>query len=59
MKTWIVSPLNEETIKGEETIQGRKLYEEIRYIYLGKDIGLQSKSCTRGLSKQTLIRATK
>ena len=26
MKTWIVSSL------GEETIQGRKLYEEIRYV---------------------------
>ena len=31
MKTWIVSLLDEETIHGEETIQGRKLYEEIRY----------------------------
>ena len=30
MKTWIVSTL-EETIQGEETFQGRKLYEEIRY----------------------------
>ena len=27
MKTWIVSSLD------EETIQGRKLFEEIRYIY--------------------------
>ena len=32
MKTWIVSSLDEETIQGEETNQGRKLYEEIRYI---------------------------
>jgi hypothetical protein len=31
MKTWIVSSLDEETIQGKETIQGRKLYEEIRY----------------------------
>ena len=31
MKTWIVSSLHEETIQGEETNQGRKLYEEIRY----------------------------
>ena len=31
MKTWIVSSLDEEIIQGEETIQGRKLYEEIRY----------------------------
>ena len=31
MKTWIVSSLDEETIQEEETIQGRKLYEEIRY----------------------------
>ena len=31
MKTWIVSSLDKETIQGEETIQGRKLYEEIRY----------------------------
>ena len=34
MKTWIVSSLDEETFQGEETIQGRKLYEEIRYVYL-------------------------
>ena len=32
MKTWIVSSLDEETVQGEETIQGRKLYEEIRYV---------------------------
>ena len=32
MKTWIVSSLDYETIQGEETIQGRKLYEDIRYI---------------------------
>jgi hypothetical protein len=32
MKTWIVSSLDEETIQEEETIQGRKLYEEIRYV---------------------------
>ena len=32
MKTWIVSSLDEETIQGEETNQGRKLYEEIRYV---------------------------
>ena len=25
--------LDEETVQGEETIQGRKLYEEIRYVY--------------------------
>ena len=31
MKTWIVSSLDEEALQGEETIQGRKLYEEIRY----------------------------
>ena len=31
MKTWIVSSLDEETIQREETIQGRKLYEEIQY----------------------------
>ena len=31
MKTWIVSSLDKETIQGEETNQGRKLYEEIRY----------------------------
>ena len=28
MKIWIVSSLNEETIQEEETIQGRKLFEE-------------------------------
>ena len=33
MKTWIVYSLDEETIQGEETNQGRKLYEEIRYIF--------------------------
>ena len=33
MKTWIVSSLDEEIIQGEETIQGRKLYEEIRYAF--------------------------
>ena len=33
MKTWIVYSLDEETIQGEETIQVRKLYEEIRYFY--------------------------
>ena len=32
MKTWIVSSLDEETIQGEETFQGRKLYEEIWYM---------------------------
>ena len=32
MKSWIVSSLDEEIIQGEETIQGRKLYEEIRYV---------------------------
>ena len=32
MKTWIVSSLDEETIREEEAIQGRKLYEEIRYL---------------------------
>ena len=32
MKTWIVSSLDEKTIQGEEINQGRKLYEEIRYI---------------------------
>ena len=31
MKTSIVSSLDEETIHGEETVQGRKLYEEIGY----------------------------
>ena len=29
MKTWIISSSDEATIQGEETIQGRKLYEEI------------------------------
>jgi hypothetical protein len=33
MKTWIVSSLYEETIQGEETTQGRKLYEKIRYLF--------------------------
>ena len=33
MKTWIVSSLDEETVQEKETIQGRKLYEEIRYVY--------------------------
>ena len=33
MKIWIGSSLDEETTQGEETIQGRKIYEEIRYIY--------------------------
>ena len=32
MKTWIVSSLDEETIQAEETNQGRKLYEEMRYM---------------------------
>ena len=31
MKICIVSSPDEETIQGEETFQGRKLYEEIRY----------------------------
>ena len=31
MTIWIISSLDEEIIQGEETIQGRKLYEEIRY----------------------------
>ena len=31
MKTLIVSSLDEESIQEEETIQGRKLYEEMRY----------------------------
>ena len=31
MKIWIVSSLDEETIRGAETIQGMELYEEIRY----------------------------
>ena len=34
MKTWIVSSLDVETIQGEETDQGRKLYEEILYFML-------------------------
>ena len=33
MKIWIVSSLDEEIIQGVETIQGRKLYEEIRYVF--------------------------
>ena len=37
MKTWIVSSLDEENIQGEETIQGRKLYEEIRYFKTAAD----------------------
>ena len=28
-------PVDEDTIQGEETIQGRKLYEEIRYADFG------------------------
>ena len=37
MKICIVSSLDEETIQGEETIPGRKLYEEIRYgMYIQK-----------------------
>ena len=32
MKIWIVSSLDKEIIQGDETIQGRKLYEEIRYL---------------------------
>ena len=32
MKSWILSSLDEETIKGEETNQRRKLYEEILYV---------------------------
>ena len=36
MKTWLVSSLDEESIQGEETIQGRKLYEEIRYVKSAK-----------------------
>ena len=32
MKTWIVSCVDEVTIQGKETILGRKLYEEIRYV---------------------------
>ena len=35
METLIVSSLDEETLQGEETIQGRKLYDEIRYIECG------------------------
>ena len=34
MKIWIVSSLDEENIQGEETIQGRKLLEEIQYVDL-------------------------
>ena len=34
MKTWIVSSLDDETIQGEETIQGRELYEKIRYMFI-------------------------
>ena len=34
MKILIVSSLDEEAIQGEETIQGRKLYEEIRYSFI-------------------------
>ena len=33
IKTWIISSLDEETVQGEETIQGRKLYEEILYVF--------------------------
>jgi hypothetical protein len=42
MKTWIVSSLDEETIQAEETIQGRKLYEEIRYMWGECDIILST-----------------
>ena len=38
MKTLIVSSLDEETIQGEGTIQGRKLYEEIRYMVLNRRV---------------------
>ena len=51
MKTWIVSSLDEETIKGEETIQGRKLYEEIRYIFYNLSI---SRICNKITKISTL-----
>ena len=38
MKIRIVSSLGEETIQGGETIQGRKLHEEIRYPKFSRDI---------------------
>ena len=47
MKTGIVSSLDEETIQGEEIIQGRKLYEEIRYIIWK----VEKKSIKQKLSK--------
>ena len=41
MKTWIVSSLDEATIQGEETIQGRKIYEEIWYFDFQMKIHLE------------------
>ena len=42
MKTWTVSSLDEEIIQGEETIQERKLYEEIWFLkYAEIQIGLE------------------
>ena len=43
MKTWIVSSLDDETIQGEENIQGRKLYEEIRYSDSCKGTSIEEK----------------
>ena len=44
MKTWIVSSRYEEAIQGEETIQGRKLYEEIRYLkFITEKVSLKTK----------------
>ena len=51
MKTWIVSSLDEETIQGEETIQWRKLYEEIRYCQL-----IKPQKFPRIFSQQSFIR---
>ena len=41
MKTLIVSSLDEEIIQGEETIQGRKLYEEIQYMKFSSYYGFK------------------
>ena len=52
MKTWIVSSLDEEIIQGGETIQGRKLYEEIRYTYI-LSLGQHAVDIFEGLEKES------
>jgi hypothetical protein len=51
MKTCIVSSLDEETIQGEETILGRKIYEEIRYLVYKCSMLLQLAPGSRDLSQ--------